>query len=135
MYINLKSNSAKNLQRALLANALFSGFCGGLILLAESTVLGWLGIEGLGIWPIGALLLLFSAYLFWMIRQRRLPRILVSGIIGGDWVWVLGSAVLLVLNAGLFSTTGVVLILDVAVVVAIFAVLQQRSLKKVTTVS
>ena len=129
MRINLKENHASKLRRALLGNALFSGFSGALIVLAEPLVLGWLGLQEISIWPIGAGLLIFSAYLFLMSQSTKLPGALVKGVILGDWVWIAGTAVLLLLKAQLFSGFGVFLLLDIALVVAIFAILQARGLK------
>ncbi len=129
MRINLKENHASKLRRALLGNAIFSGFSGTLIVLAEPLVLGWLGLQKISIWPIGAGLLIFSAYLFWMSQSTKLPGVLVKGVILGDWVWIAGTAVLLLLKAQLFSGFGVFLLLDIALVVAIFAILQARGLK------
>ena len=129
MRINLKENHASKLRRALLGNAIFSGFSGTLIVLAEPLVLGWLGLQKISIWPIGAGLLIFSAYLFWMSQSTKLPGALVKGVILGDWAWIAGTLVLLLLKAQLFSGFGVFLLLDIALVVAIFAILQERGLK------
>jgi predicted ABC-type exoprotein transport system permease subunit len=132
MRINLKEKHASKLRRALLGNALFSGFSGILIVLAEPLVLGWLGLQEISIWPIGAGLLIFSAYLFWMSQSTKLPGALVMGVILGDWAWIAGTVVLLLLKAQLFSGFGVFLLLDIALVVAIFAILQARGLKTVS---
>jgi hypothetical protein len=133
MRINLKENHANKLRRALLGNAIFSGFSGATIVLAEPLVLGWLGLQELSIWPIGAGLLIFSAYLFWMSQSSKLPGALVKGVILGDWAWIAGTVVLLLLKAQLFSGFGIFLLLDIALVVAIFAILQARGLKTVST--
>lgn len=130
MTLDLTEYSSRSLRRALLGNALFSAISGSLILIAQPLVLSWLGLTGADIRPIGAFLLLFAAYLAWMSRQRRLPRVLVAGVIAGDWTWVLGSVALVVLKPALFSTMGLLLILDVAAVVLAFALWQSRGLKK-----
>jgi hypothetical protein len=130
MGLNLTDSSSRSLRRALRGNALFSAFCGAMILFAQPTVLSWLGLSGIDIRPVGAFLLLFAAYLVWMSRQQRLPRVLVAGVIAGDWAWVAGSVYLVALNPALFSTMGLLLVLDVAVVVMVFALLQARGLKK-----
>ena len=132
MYINLKENRANRLRRALLGNSIFSAVSGALIVLAEPLVLGWLGLQEIYIWPIGAGLLFFSAYLFWMSQSTKLPGTLVKGVILGDWVWIVGTCFLLLLKAKLFSGFGVFLLLDIAIVVAIFAILQARGLKTVS---
>ena len=129
MYLNLKDRSAAKLRKALQANAVFSVVSGLLIVVAEPLVLGWLGLEDVGIWPVGAMLIGFSGYLFWMSRNSRVPSALVQGIIFGDWDWVGGTALLVYLKASLFSGFGLFLLLDVAVIVSILAIMQTRGLR------
>lgn len=130
MHINMKSESSRFLRRALLANAAFSAISGGLMALAEPAVLSWLGLEAVSIRPIGFFLLAFSAYLLWMACYRRVPQDLLKGVILGDWAWVAGSALLLLLRPGLFSWTGMFLVIDIAIVVSVFALLQGKGLKR-----
>ena len=111
MYLNLKDRSAAKLRKALQANAVFSVVSGLLIVVAEPLVLGWLGLEDVGIWPVGAMLIGFSGYLFWMSRNSRVPGALVQGGIFGDWAWVGGTALLVYLKASLFSGFGLFLLL------------------------
>ena len=129
MYLNLKDSSAVKLRKAIQANAIFSAGSGLLIVVAESLVLGWLGLEGISIWPVGVMLLAFSVYLFYLSRSNRVPGASVQGIILGDWAWVGGTALLVYLKASLFSGFGLFLLLDVAVIVAIFAIMQTRGLR------
>jgi hypothetical protein len=129
MYLNLKDSSAANLRKAIQANAIFSAASGLLIVVAEPMVLGWLGLEGVGIWPVGVMLIGFSAYLLWMSRNSRVPGTLVQGVIFGDWAWVGGTALLVFLKANLFSGFGLFLLLDVAAIVAILAIMQTRGLR------
>ncbi len=129
MYLNLKDRSAAKLRKALQANAVFSVVSGLLIVVAEPLVLGWLGLEDVGIWPVGAMLIGFSGYLFWMSRNSRVPGALVQGVIFGDWAWVGGTALLVYLKASLFSGFGLFLLLDVAVIVSILAIMQTRGLR------
>jgi hypothetical protein len=129
MYLNLKDRSAAKLRKALQANAVFSVVSGLLIVVAEPLVLGWLGLEDVGIWPVGAMLIGFSGYLFWMSRNSRVPGALVQGVIFGDWAWVGGTALLVYLKARLFSGFGLFLLLDVAVIVSILAIMQTRGLR------
>ena len=129
MYLNLKDRSAAKLRKALQANAVFSVVSGLLIVVAEPLVLGWLGLEDVGIWPVGAMLIGFSGYLFWMSRNSRVPGALVQGVIFGDWAWVGGTALLVYLKASLFSGFGLFLLLDVALIVSILAIMQTRGLR------
>jgi len=129
MYLNLKDSSAAKLRKAIQANAIFSAASGLLIVVAEPLVLGWLGLEGVGIWPVGAMLMGFSLYLFYMSRNNRVPGASVQGVIFSDWAWVGGTALLVYLKASLFSGFGVFLLLDVAAIVAILAIMQTRGLR------
>lgn len=126
--LNLHHETARSLRNALRANAIFSGVSGLLIVLFHNQVLQWLGLGEVNLLAVGAGLVLFSVYLFWMSNRQNLPRSLVSGVIAGDWAWVLGSVVLLVFKAGIFSSLGVFLIAEVALVVMVFAIWQQRGL-------
>ncbi len=129
MYLNLKDSSAAKLRKAIQANAIFSAASGLLIVVAEPLVLRWLGLEGVGIWPVGAMLMGFSVYLFWMSRSSRVAGALVQGVIFGDWAWVGGTAVLVYFKTSLFSGFGLFLLLDVAAIGATFAILQTRGLR------
>lgn len=129
MYLNLKDSSATKLRKAIQANAIFSATSGLVIVVAEPLVLGWLGLEGVGIWPVGAMLMGFSGYLFWMSRNSRVPGALVQGVILGDWAWVAGTALLVYLKASLFSGFGLFLLLDVAAIVSVLAIMQTRGLR------
>ena len=132
MHLNLRSRPSGTLRRALLANAAFSAFSGSLMVFAEASVLSWLGLDSFAILPIGAFLLAFALYLLWMGNHQRVPADLVKGVIAGDWAWVIASVLLLLFKAGLFSTTGILLIIDVAVIVGVFAIMQSRGLRLAT---
>ena len=127
--LDLTHESARGLHNALLANAVFSTFCALFIIFAHNLVLGWLGVA-LNIRVLGFALLLFAVYLVWMSRSTHLPRHLVTGVIAGDWAWVVGSVVLVAIKYTSFSTFGVFLTLDIALVVGVFALLQGRGLKR-----
>ena len=127
--LDLKSETARSLRNALRANAVFSGLSGLVIVFLHGQVLGWLGLAEINIIVLGAGLVLFSAYLFWMSSREQLDKSMVTGVIGGDWLWVVASAVLLVFKWQMFSTLGVFLVTDVALLVMVFAIWQQRGLK------
>ena len=128
--LNLQHESARSLRNALRANAIFSGVSGLLILILHNQVLNWLGLSGINIMVLGAGLVLFSAYLFWMSNRDQVDKSMISGVIGGDWLWVLASAVLLAFKADVFSTFGIFLFADVALLVMIFAIWQQSGLRR-----
>ena len=130
--LNLKSETARSLRNALRANAVFSGLSGLLIVILHSQVLLWLGLVEINIMVLGVGLVLFSAYLFWMGSREQLDKSMVTGVIGGDWLWVVASAVLLVFKGSMFSTLGIFLVTDVALLVMIFAIWQKRGLSRMT---
>jgi len=126
--LNMQTKNARSLRHALRANAIFSGLSGLVIVFLHGQVLTWLGISGVNIAFLGIGLVLFSIYLFWMSSREQMDKSMVVGVIGGDWLWVLASAVLLLVQAGAFSTLGMFIVADVAVVVMVFAIWQQRGL-------
>jgi hypothetical protein len=131
--LNLQSESARTLRNALRANAVFSAISGLIIVFAHAQVLQWLGLSDISIVALGIGLMVFSAYLFWMSSRQALQRELVTGVIAGDWAWVAASVALLVFKGGMFSTLGLFLVIDVAVVVMVFAIMQQRGLSRLAS--
>ena len=118
------------LSKALLTNAIFSGVSGIVLFvgrelfapvfaLASSAAFGWIGIA----------LLFFAGTILYEIRQRR--PIAVLWIIIQDFLWVVGSLVLLVGQPFGVSTTGNIIIGVVAAVVLLMAVNQARALAKI----
>ena len=128
--LDLQHETARSLTNALRANAVFSAISGLVIVFLHDQVLQWLGISGVNIIGLGIGLVLFSAYLFWMASRATLPRSRVSGVIAGDWAWVVASTVLLFFRAEMFSTLGIFLVADVALLVMVFAIWQQRGLSR-----
>ena len=135
LMLNLQHETARSLRNALRANGIFSGISGLIIVLLHSQVLIWLGISGVNIMAIGIGLILFSTYLFWMSGREQLDKSMVMGVIGGDWLWVVASAVLLAFKASMFSTLGIFLVADVALLVMVFALWQQRGLNRIIVTS
>jgi len=131
--LNLQCEAARSLNHALRANAIFSAVSGLIIVFLHATVLQWLGISGISIMALGAGLVLFSAYLFWMSGREQLQKSLVIGVIAGDWAWVMGSVLLIAFKADGFSTFGLFLLTDVALLVMIFAIWQQRALTRLAS--
>ena len=129
--LNLQHETARSLRNALRANGIFSGISGLIIVLLHSQVLNWLGISGVNIMAIGIGLILFSTYLFWVSSREQLNKSMVTGVIGGDWLWVVASAVLLAFKASMFSTLGIIIVADVALLVMVFAIWQQRGLSRI----
>ena len=130
MNINIKNGDTSALRTAITGNAIFSALSGLIIVAFEPAVLSWLGLQQVAIYPVGLMLIGFALYLTWMANCSRVPVMLVQGVIAGDWIWVIVSVFLIVFKATAFSGFGVFLILDIAVVVMTFALLQGRALRQ-----
>ena len=116
------------LKNTLLANAIFSLVSGSLMLCFPKWIGGQLGlIQHQLIIFLGMGLLGFSLFVFQTAFRKRTNE--VPGIILGDWGWVLGSALVLLLFWNQIPTSGKWMMDIIAIIVASFAILQRRFLK------
>jgi hypothetical protein len=114
---------------AITANAVFSSLCGLVMAATPTTVAGWLGITRTAdIVAIGVFLLGFAGFMLWIRSRGRIVAPVAWGIVIGDLGWVAYSAVLVGGFSQHFSTFGLWLIVDVALLVGAFAGLQARGL-------
>lgn len=117
------------LQKALLTNAVFSGTSGLILLLFQHSIARLFGVENTTIFEVTGLLLLFFAgtILYEARKQRRLG---VWWIITQDILWVIGSAILLILQPFAITATGNIVIAIIALIVLLLAVMQTIGLKE-----
>ena len=119
------------LSKALLANAVFSLTSAIVFFLAPAWVADQIGLKGVGpIYGVAAGLMLFSAYLFFVVKTRRFQSSEIIPIIVGDLIWVVLSVILGFKFMNQFSTAGVYLVFGVAVVVFCLADMQGFGLLK-----
>lgn len=78
---------------------------------------------------IGIGLFIFAVTLFQNAFRKELKPTQIRFIIIQDWLWVIGSLILLIWNPFDISTTGNFIIAGIAIVVAIFTIVQQKTLK------
>ena len=124
-------NDSKKLRLALKANAGFSAFSGLVLIFFHRPIAGFMGLsDGTALWIIGLGLLVFVFSLWRNATRAEIDRKQVRLIILQDWLWVLGSATLIILQAFGISPGGYLAIGLVALIVADFAVLQSIFLKK-----
>lgn len=117
-----------NLKSILLANAMFSGMSGVVMVLGHSSLADFIGLsEPLALIIIGLGLIVFSAFLFWLKAKTNPPAGLVATVVIQDGLWVLGSVLILLFKPFGMNYAGHLLIGVVAVVVLGFAVLQWRN--------
>ncbi len=118
------------LQQSLLANALFSGVSGTLLLVFHAQLADLFSLENsTAFWIIGIALLYFTATIVYEIKMQG-PRA-VLWIIAQDFLWVIASLVLLVWNPFLISFAGNLIIALVALGVLLMAINQSVALAKV----
>jgi len=79
---------------------------------------------------IGIGLFIFAITLFQNAFRKEIKPKQIRLIIIQDWTWVIGSLGLLIWNPFGISVTGNLIIAGVAIMVAIFAILQQRTLNE-----
>jgi hypothetical protein len=114
---------------AITINAVFSILCGLVMAATPAAVAGWLGITRTAdVVSIGVFLLVFAGLLLWVRWRGSLAAPLAWGIVIGDLGWVVFSAVLLGGFSQHFSGPGLWLIVDVALLVGLFAGMQARGL-------
>jgi hypothetical protein len=123
----------KKLKIILTANAIFS-IGSGLSMLSFGNFLGSkMGIAQPQVFiPLGIGLLLFGLFLIHTARQKFISTKKVKLIIWQDWLWVIGSAIIIATQAFELYFIGYIIIGIVALIVADFAILQSRYIKNVS---
>lgn len=122
-------DSNNQLKRALIANAIFSGLSGLALLLAADTLNEFMNLSNtLALRLVGIGLLVFVVQLIGAIRKPGAK--VVRMIIIQDWLWVLGTAVIIALNLFDISFEGKMLMTIVAAIVGGMAVTQGYFLRK-----
>lgn len=124
------TNASAFLRKALRGNAVFSGISGATFLIASGLVAVMLdAYDHIGkIHLVGANLLAFSAFLFYLASRDSIAKPIVLAVIAADALWVGGSW--LAITAGATSGGGTWAVATVADIVALFAILQWLGLRK-----
>lgn len=121
----------KTLRSALLANAAFSSVCAVLMVFQPERIGALLGFEAaLSFRLLGVGLLLFAIDLIHQATRPALARWRAILASTGDFLWVLASAVGLILFANHLSQAGIVAILTVATIVLGFGCWQVLGLSR-----
>ncbi len=115
------------LQKSLLVNALFSGISGIVLVAINRPIANLFGISNTSVfWIIGVALVSFSLTIIYQMQRQN--SIGVLAIILQDYLWVLGSMVLLVAQPFEILRTGNVIIAVIALVVFLMAINQAKAL-------
>ena len=118
------------LTRALLANAAFSGLCGVLIVVFDERIVSTLTQVHHHLWPLGVMLIGFSASLAWFATRRSVSSAWVTSVIAADLAWVAATVALLVGWSDLLSTAGIWALSIIGALVLLFAEPQWFGLRR-----
>src|SRR3954447_2504681 len=83
------------LRQALLADAVTSGACGGLMLLGAGFLAGMLGLPEPLLKISGAVLIPYAALVAFLGTRETLPRAVVLAVVLGNAMWAVDSVLLL----------------------------------------
>lgn len=119
----------KKLKKALIQNLVFSSLSGVLLILFHGTVARLFQVDNTTVfWMIGVALLFFAGTIYY--ETKHLRRSAILWIIIQDFLWVVGSAILMVCNPFDISSNGFLMIGGVAAVVLYFGVAQAVALRE-----
>ncbi len=120
----------KELKKYLTINSLFSGVSSLIMLLFSSKLNKYFNIDNPYVFPIiGANLLIFSAFAWYVSSQKLSNKILVNTISILDLLWVLGSFVIVIFNFFDLSKNSYPLIVIIAIWIAFLAYKQFKNNK------
>lgn len=120
----------KKLSLALKINALFSTINGLAMLFFSNQIAQWMNIsQPMVLVVIGAILLGFAFLVYRTAVAPIISEKKVKFIILQDWLWVIGSVLIIATQAFGINQLGLIIIGVVAFIVADFAFFQQRYLK------
>ncbi len=120
------------LQNALKFNALFSSTSGILMILLNQQIAKLFGTNNNSVfWIVGLALIFFAITIWHEVKKQR--KIVVIWIIIQDFIWVLGSIVLIIFNPFQLTEVGNLIIGIIALVVLYMGKNQIMGLKKTIT--
>lgn len=129
------SNTKKmeqKLRNVLKANAVFSMLSGAAMLIFSQAISDWMNIANpIVLMIIGGGLILFGGFVWYQGSRKSLNLKEVKSIIIQDWLWVIGSVVIIGLQLFQINFQGYILMGIIALIVADFAFFQRYFLKRI----
>jgi hypothetical protein len=120
------------LQKALKHNAIFSSMSGLIMILFNNQIAELFGTSNNSVfWIIGLILIYFTITIWYEIRKQR--KIAILWIIIQDFLWVMGSIILILLNPFDITSLGNLIIGIIASIVLLMGLNQTRAFNKKTT--
>ncbi|MDI1262692.1 MAG: hypothetical protein PS018_05490 [bacterium] len=118
------------LNRALLADAIFSGVAAIMLTLGAGALAPLLHLPEALLRETGLFLIAYTALVGWLASRSTLAKVLVLVVISGNAAWTLGSIALLFSGAISPNLLGQVFIVAQAIATGVFAELQYIGLRK-----
>jgi len=118
------------LSRALLADAIFSGFAAVALTFGAGALAPFLNLPEALLREAGLFLIAYTALVGWLGTRSSLMKALVLFVIVGNVAWTLGSIALLFSGAVSPNLLGQVFIVAQAIATGVFAELQYVGLRK-----
>ena len=131
--ITSSSPASNLLRRALIVDAIVTGACALLLAFGGRLLEALLGLPASLLTIAGVSLIVYTAFLAWLIRRDTLPRGAVWFVIAGNALWAIDSVLLLFTNWVDPTVIGQVFVLFQAVIVAVFAEAQYVGLRRAQT--
>jgi hypothetical protein len=120
------------LQKSLKYNAIFSSISGLIMILFNNQIAELFGTSNNSVfWIVGLILIYFTITIWYEIRKQR--KIAILWIIIQDFLWVIGSIILILLNPFDITSLGNLIIGFIAFIVLLMGLTQTRALNKKTT--
>lgn len=124
----MKSIRSTNLKLLLISNGIFTIVSSALLILFHSDLqMLYMISNPLVLWILSSFLFLYALYIFWETSKGAVSFKSAYFFIVSDFIWVVGSIILLVLLK--FTFTGVLLISFVAFIVGTFGFLQLMAIR------
>ena len=124
-------NAAQSTRRPLQADGLFCIVCGVLLALDAGAISAFLGMDSSAfILALGLALIPYGAGLFYLASSRPIDTRFLATIILLNIVWILASAILLILDPFHFTTEGKWAVLILADIVAALGIWQFIALRR-----
>ncbi|MEM8531525.1 MAG: SRPBCC family protein [Chloroflexota bacterium] len=125
----------KTLKTALLSNALFSTLSGGTMLFFSSSVANLIGVGATLLYQIiGVGLLGFAGYVAWVATRDSINAYKALEIILMDFLWVLGTMLLIPFIWPSLTGIGLLALIGVATIVGVFGFYQLKGIGQMYTV-
>jgi hypothetical protein len=121
------------LRRALVLDAVVTGACALPLAFGGRMLAGLLGLPASLLTSAGVGLIVYTAFLVWLLRRDTLPRGAVWFVIAGNALWAIDSVLLLFTNWIDPTVIGQAFVVFQAVVVAVFAEAQYVGLRRTHT--